>query len=224
MATGVERAGRRARERVAAGRRRDALDQPREPHRRAGPRRHGHRGRRRRAPARDLGPGLEGLAVVQIAPGDEHVLADIEGSGRDPAHLAHADRRLAQPDPAHVLGRRPAARRRVPGRRLLRLRLGRVRAGLVARRVREPGTRLQLLLGDAVPAAGPHHAHERERRASGIALLPDRLRALRRPRRRRPLLRPVPPRQPAARKATSSRSSTACRAAASTSARTARGA
>ena len=73
--------------------------------------------------------GLEDLAVgASSSPAREFVLADIDGLGRHPAHLADADRRLAQPDPAHVLGRRPAAGGRVPARRLLRPRLGRVRA------------------------------------------------------------------------------------------------
>ena len=115
---------------VAAGRRRDPLDQPGEPRPASG----AAAAWPPRAPAPTPRPRPRRRAgrsspSVQIAPGDEYVLADIEGSGRDPAHLADADRRLAQPDPAHVLGRRPAAGGRVPGRRLLRLRLGRVRPG-----------------------------------------------------------------------------------------------
>ncbi len=60
------------------------------------------------------------------------------GPGRDPADLD--DARPAHwrfTHPAHLLGRRGAAVGRVPGRRLLRLRLGQVRAGLVAAGLRQ---------------------------------------------------------------------------------------
>ena len=168
-------------------------------------------------------PGLEDLAVGADRAGRRVRARRHRRLRRHPAHLAHADRRLAQPDPADVLGRRPAAGRRVPARRLLRPRLGRVRAHLLARRVRQPGPGVQLLLGDAVHRPGAHHPDQRVRRGPA-ALLPDRLHALRRARRRGPVLRPVPARQPAAARARSSRSSTASAAAATTSARRARGA
>ena len=68
--------------------------------------------------------------------------------------------RLAPLDPAHLLGRPGAADRGMPGRRFLRLRLGGVRAGLVAGGLRQSRPRLQLLLGDAVPQARALHAGE----------------------------------------------------------------
>ena len=71
-------------------------------------------------------PGLEGLARrVRIKAGDHVHAGRDQGPGRHPAHLDDADRPLALLDPAHLLGRRDRALGRVPGRRLLRLRLGR---------------------------------------------------------------------------------------------------
>ena len=71
--------------------------------------------------------------------------------------------------------------RRMPGRRFLRLRLGGVRAGVVARGLRQSRARVQLLLGDAVPQARAHHAGEPER-GGADRLLPDQLHAHRRAR------------------------------------------
>src|SRR5205823_974027 len=59
------------------------------------------------------------------------------------------------------------------------------------------GTGVQLLLGAAVPAAGPHQPEQRER-GGAAPLLPGDLLVVRRTRRRRALLRPVPTGQPAA--------------------------
>ena len=73
------------------------------------------------------GAGLEDLALGAHRAGRGVRPRRHHRFGRHPAHLADADRRLAQPDPADVLGRRSAARRRVPARRLLRPRLGPVR-------------------------------------------------------------------------------------------------
>ena len=70
-------------------------------------------------------PGLEGLALVIIQPGETFTLADIEGPGAiQQIWMTLARRQLAPHHPAHLLGRPGAAVGRVPGRRLLRLRLG----------------------------------------------------------------------------------------------------
>lgn len=61
---------------------------------------------------------------------------------------------------ADVLGWPGASQRRMPGRRLLRLRLGRVCTGVVARGLRQSGPRLQLLLGNAVPQTRALHDGE----------------------------------------------------------------
>ena len=154
-----------------------------------------------RAPARrrpaDLGQGWKISPSVRIKAGETFVLGEIAGLRRDPAHLDDADRQLALLDPPHVLGRRGAAVGRGARRRLLRVGLGQLRAALVARRVRQPRQRVQLLLGDAVPQVGEAHDDE-PRRQGHDALLPDRLRADGRAGRRGLLPRAVPARQPAA--------------------------
>ena len=125
---------------------------------------HGRRGDGGEGRARPR-PGLEGLAVGAHQAEDHVHHGRRRGAGRHPAHLDDADRAVALPDPALLLGRRDDAVRRGAGRRLLRLRLGRLRADLLARGVREPGQRLQQLLGDAVPQGLPGHRREPGRRA-----------------------------------------------------------
>ena len=130
-----------------------ALDQPGELHRREGQGRHVDRrpGRQRRA---GPGPGLEGLALCDHPAGRDLHPGRHRGLGRDPADLDDAGARQVAPHhPARLLGRPGAAVDRVPGRRLLRLRLGELRPGHLAGGLREPRPRLQLLLGDAVPQA-----------------------------------------------------------------------
>ena len=87
-----------------------------------------------------------------------------QGPGRDPADLDDAHRHLAPHHPAHLLGRRDRALGRMPRRRLLRLRLGPVRPGHLAARLRQSRQRLQLLLGDALPQAlqDDHREHRRQ--------------------------------------------------------------
>ncbi len=152
------------------------------------------------------------------------MLADIEGSGAIQQIWMTSRPAMARPDPAHLLGRSGAAVRRVPARRFLRLRLGPVCAGIVARGVRQSRPRLQLLLGNAVPQARAHHDGEPRSRRERHHLLPDQLHTDRSAGGRRLLPRPVPPHQSAAVQGGLHASSTASRGAATTSAPTWRGA
>ena len=147
--------------------------------------------------ARDLGQGWKISPSVGIEAGRDVHAGRHRRPRRDPADLDDADRQLALQHPAHLLGRSGAAVGRVPGGRFLRDGLGRVRAALVAGGLRQPRQRLQLLLGDALPQALPHHDDEHRRRGHD-ALLPDQLHADRCARGRGLLPRPVPPRQSAA--------------------------
>ena len=169
--------------------------------------------------ARDLGQGWKISPSVRIAPGETFVLADIEGSGAI-QHIWLTPtggwrnqilRMYWDDDP------QPAVE--CPVGDFFACGWGEYAPGLVARRVRQPGQRVQLLLGDAVPQAG-RITLTNESDEERIALLPDHLHAVRRARRRGLLLRPVPARQPAAEGRGRTRSSTACAAGASTSART----
>ena len=147
--------------------------------------------------ARGLGRGWKISPSMRIAPGATLLLGRDPRRGRDPADLDHARRRaLARPHPAHLLGRRGSAFRRGPARRFFRVRLGALRAGQLACRLRQSGPRVQLLLGDAVPQERAPHAREPRSGFGGDPLLADQLRADRSPRGRRLLPRPVPPRQP----------------------------
>ena len=86
-------------------------------------------------PARGLGQGWKVSPSVRIEAGETFVARRHRGIGRDPADLDDARQRaLARPDPAHLLGRPGAPLGRGAARRLLRLRLGPVRAGQLARR------------------------------------------------------------------------------------------
>ena len=174
--------------------------------------------------ARELGPGLEDLALrADRCRGDLHARRD-RGAGRHPADLDDADRQLALLHPALLLGRRDDSVGRGAGRRLLRQRLGPLRAGELAAGHGQPRQRVQLLLGDAVPqvARGSRwrtsiddEPHE--------ALLPGQLHAHRRARGRRLLPRAVPAHQPGPVQAGLHHASTASRARATTSAPTWRG-
>ena len=75
---------------------------------------------------------------------------------------------------------------------------GELRADLLAGGVREPGQRLQLLLGDAVPQALPHHAREPRRRATMTLYYQINYTLTDVPDGRGLLPRAVPPREPAA--------------------------
>ena len=104
--------------------------------------------------ARGLGRRLENLALGPHRAGRDLHARRNRGPGRHPADLDDARQcPLARPDPAHLLGRPGASLGRSAARRFLRLRLGPVRAGLLARRLRQSRPRLQLLLGNAVPQA-----------------------------------------------------------------------
>ncbi len=113
----------------------------------------------------DLGQGWKISPSVVIKPGQTFTLADIAGPRRDPAHLDDADRHLALLDPAHVLGRRDRRPRSKSRSATSSPRAGAaLRPDLLARRLRQPGQRLQLLLGDAVPQGRAHHDGEHRRR------------------------------------------------------------
>ena len=140
--------------------------------------------------ARDLGPGLEDLALgADQCAGDVHAGRD-RRAGRHSADLDDADRQLAVLHPALLLGRRDRAVDRGAGRRLLRQRMGEVRAGQLDPVTRQSRQRVQLLLGDAVPQVGEDHAQNIEDfdpdnldQGRHEALLPGQLHAHRRPRR-----------------------------------------
>ena len=151
---GMEWLGGRIVEPVAAGRRRD--------HGRSAPENStGERGGGGTATegtgaayAADLGRGWKISPSVHIEPGEEFVMADITGSGAIQHIWFTPTGDWRNQVLAHVLGRRPAAGSRVPARRLLRARLGQVRTHRLARRLRQPRQRVQLLLGDAVQRHG----------------------------------------------------------------------
>lgn len=109
--------------------------------------------------ARGLGQGWKVSPSIRIEPGEVRTLAEIEGPGAiqqiwlTTANLRWRDLilRIYWDGQEHPLGRGT-------NWRLLLLRLEPVRAGNLAGRLREPGARLQLLLGNAVPPLGPDHA------------------------------------------------------------------
>ena len=142
--------------------------------------------------------GLEDLALRDRSrPARRSSSPNIDGSGAIQQIWMTPTGDWRQQHPPHLLGRPGAAVRRVPGRRFLRHGLGHVRAALVAGRLRQPGQRLQLLLGDAVPQARRITLTNLRRRACGLYYqinytltdVPDDARLL---------PRPVPPGQPAA--------------------------
>ena len=113
-------------------------------------------------PGRELGPGMEDLAV-----GRDRAARDVRARrhrrlGRDPTHLAHADgywrnqilRMYWDDDP------QPAVE--CPVGDFFACGWGEYAQVSSLAVCVNPGQRLQLLLGDAVPAAGPDHAHQRE--------------------------------------------------------------
>ena len=153
--------------------------------------RHGGRGhgQYRRARSRAW---LEGVAIGAHRLRRDFHRRRYRRTGRDPANLDDADRQLALLHPAHLLGRERPAGGRMPGGRFLWRWLGRIRAVDLAADLRQPGQRFQLLLGDALPPALPHH-HEQYRRRRDDALLPGQLHADRCARRRRLFPRPIPP-------------------------------
>ncbi len=196
----------------------DALDQPRELQRRKGPGGHGHRGHRRLRGPRP-GPGWKVSPSIKIAPGEVRTLADIEGAGAIQQIWMTPTGRWRNSILRIYWDGAGAARRRVPGRRLLRLRLAEIQPGLLAGRVREPRQRLQLLLGDALPQERAHH-HDQHGRRGDDALLPDQLRADRRSRRRAPTSTPSSAARTRCPTSRSTPSWTACEGAGTTSAPT----
>ena len=108
--------------------------------------------------ARELGQGWKVSPIHQHRPArDRHDRRD-RGPRRDPAHLAHRPSDLVAPPGAPgLLGRRGDAIDRDPARRFLRQRLVRALQHHLAPDRRQPGRRLQQLLGDAIPQARPDH-------------------------------------------------------------------
>ena len=169
--------------------------------------------------ARDLGQGGRSRPRCVIKPGADLHAGRHRRPGRHPAHLDDADRQLALLHPAHLLGRRDQPSVEVPVGDFFADRLGAIRAGLVAGRLRQPGQRVQLLLGDALPQDGRitmENIDEKEMTLYyqinyTLTDVPDDAAYFH---------APVPPRQPAALQGRSTPSSTASRAGASTSAPT----
>ena len=160
--------------------------------------------------ARGLGRGWKISPSRRVAPGETLAPRRDRRRRSDPADLDHAgERALARPDPAHLLGRPGPSVCRDAARRFLCLRLGALCAGEFARRLRQSGPGLQLLLGDAVPPPRADHAREPGSRVGGGHLLADQLRPDRRSGGRRLFSRAVSPRQSAAVQAGSTSCSTA---------------
>ena len=118
-----------------------------------GQRRHGHRGDRRQRRPRSR-PGLEGLALGEDQAGaGVHARRD-QRVRRDSAHLDDTDRQLALLDHPFLLGRRDTPSVEAPVGDFFASGWGQLCPDQLARRLRQPGERLQLLLGDAVPQVG----------------------------------------------------------------------
>ncbi len=170
--------------------------------------------------ARDLGQGWKISPSVRDQARRDLRAGRHRGPGRHPADLDDAHRQLALQHPAHLLGRPGDALRRVPGRRLLRLRLGRVRASCHSLAVCvNPGSAFNCYWEMPFRKRCRITLENIADDGDG-ALLPDQLHADRRARRRRPTSTPssaAPTRCPTRR---STPSSTACRARATTSAPT----
>ena len=141
--------------------------------------------------ARDLGVGWKISPSIKIAPGENCVLAEIDGPGAIQHIWMTPSGRLAAPDPAHLLGRRGKPIRGMPGGRFLRLRLEPVRPGQLAGGVRQPRKRFELLLAHAFPTPLQDH-HDQPGRERGNSLLPDHLHSDGSAGRYRLLPRPVP--------------------------------
>jgi hypothetical protein len=103
--------------------------------------------------SRDLGRGWKVSPSIVIKPKEEREVANIAGPGAIQQIWMTTHRQLAMGHPSHLLGRLDHAQRRVPRRRLLRLRLGQVRPRLVAPGLRQSRQRVQLLLDHALPHA-----------------------------------------------------------------------
>ena len=133
--------------------------------------RHGHRrhGRRGRPRAR---AGLEGLRrrIDRCLGTRPSTLADIAGPGAiQHIWLTVHPRALAVADLALLLGRRAHALSRSAAGGFLLLWLGRALPGEFAAGRRQPGGRVQLLLGDALPTSRPHHPGEPQPRTRWTA-------------------------------------------------------
>ncbi len=123
--------------------------------------------------ARELGQGWKISPCLTIQPGQTFEMADIEGPGAiqqiwmtPTGNWRFSILRIywdGQEQPAVEC---PVGDFFADG-------LGQVRPGERPAGVRQPGQRLQLLLGDALPQALPHDLHQHRHAADG-ALLPDR--------------------------------------------------
>ena len=170
--------------------------------------------------ARDLGTGWKVNPYIVMQPGEVFEIANIEGPGAiqhiwltPTGQWRNTILRIYWEEQETPLSG-------MPDRRFLLLRLAGIHADLLAGGLRQPGQRVQLLLDDAVPPALPHGARKPRGHDPvtmyyqidytltevelGLRLFP----------------RAVPPRQPRCPIRNATRSSTACAARGSTSART----
>ncbi len=158
---------------------------------------------RGRAPARST-PAASGAAGrFRLRSASRPARRSCSATSRAPARSSRSGSRRrtcagAISSCASIWDEQDASLGRGAARRFLRLRLGPLRAGELARRLRQSGARLQLLLGDAVPPQGAAHPGEPRSGRGGHHLLADQLRADRGSRGRRLFPRAVPPHQPAA--------------------------
>jgi hypothetical protein len=156
-------------------------------------------------------PGVEDLALRPHRPGRDAGAGRHRGPRRHPAHLDDAHRPLALQHPARLLGRCRDPSIECPVGDFFACGWNTYAQVSSLAVCVNPGSALQLLLGDALPPLLPHH-HDQHRLCRDDALLPDHLRPHRGAGGRRLLSRPVPARQPACPTRRSIPSSTACAA------------
>ncbi|CAA9530691.1 MAG: FIG01197961: hypothetical protein, partial [uncultured Thermomicrobiales bacterium] len=154
----------------------DALHQPGELRRRQGRRRDSDRGHGGGAGARTR-PGVEGLPQHHHRRRGDGDPGRDRRAGGDPAPVVHRPPpALAEPCLALLLGRGGDAERRGPARRPVLQRLEPALQRRVVAGRGQPGRRLQLVLGAAVPPLGPDRAREPVPGPGPRLLLPDHLR------------------------------------------------
>ena len=113
--------------------------------------------------ARELGQGWKVSPSINVGGYETVTLADIDGPGAiQHIWLTVHPTLVATAGAAHLLGRRGDALGRGAAGRLLLQWLVRALQRQLAAGGRQPGRRLQQLLGDALPQTRPHHHREPE--------------------------------------------------------------